>query len=479
MTTAIWWIRRDLRLFDNQPLHVALAAAEEIVPVFIFDPALLASPYRSDNRLAFLLGGLRSLAETITSRGGQLIVRHGEPLAELKKLQTECNASAIFAEADHSPYAKQRDKAIAAELPLHLITGLTVHAPDAVLKDDGTPYVVFTPYSRAWKSRSLPHQHDLLPAPERLSVPSDLASDPIPAEPTLPESVPFPPGEAEAQQRLAAFTTGQTPSAYSYGDRRDRPDLSGTSRLSPYFRFGMLSARQATALALKLQAQADDEVSRKSATTWLNELIWREFYVTILYHFPHVRSGSFRSELSDIQWNNDEAEFAAWCDGQTGYPIVDAAMRQLKTLGWMHNRARMITASFLIKDLLVDWRWGERWFMQQLVDGDPAANNGGWQWTAGTGTDAAPYFRVFNPTLQSKKFDPNGNYIRRWIPELAKVPTKFIHEPDKMSPREQQQVACVIGQDYPKPIVDHAFARKRVLEVYKQAKEGIVQPKLL
>jgi len=266
------------------------------------------------------------------------------------------------------------------------------------------------------------------------------------------------------------FMDGDDPAVYDYGEGRNRMDWSGTSQLSPYLRFGMLSARQAAVAAHSAIASAPDAESRKSAETWLNELIWREFYVSILYHFPHVLRQAFRANLRNIPWRNDEREFAAWCDGRTGYPVVDAAMRQLKQTGWMHNRARMIVASFLIKDLLVDWRWGERWFMQQLVDGDPAANNGGWQWTAGVGTDAAPYFRVFNPVLQGKKFDPEGGYVRRWLPELASVPVKSIHTPWEMPADVQRASSCVVGRDYPAPMVKHAEARERVLAAFRDDK---------
>jgi deoxyribodipyrimidine photo-lyase len=224
--------------------------------------------------------------------------------------------------------------------------------------------------------------------------------------------------------------------------------------------------------ALEAIAAAPDAEASKGAETWLNELIWREFYVHILYHFPHVLQQSFRTNLRAIPWENDGEAFAAWCEGQTGYPVVDAAMRQLVETGWMHNRARMIVASFLVKDLLIDWRWGEHYFMQQLVDGDSASNNGGWQWTAGTGTDAAPYFRIFNPVLQGKKHDPQGAYVRRWVPALAQVPDRFIHQPWKIPSDVQQKAGCIIGQDYPAPIVDHAWARERTLAAYAQARKG-------
>jgi deoxyribodipyrimidine photo-lyase len=366
----------------------------------------------------------------------------------------------------------RRDAKIAEKLPLHLTDGLTIHPPDAVLKADGTPYVVFTPFSRKWKALTPPKLADILPAPEHIVTPSNVVSLPIPTDPVLLPKVPFPPGEAKAQRRLKAFLSGNDPPVYRYADLRDRPDLNETSRLSPYLRFGMLSARCAAATAELALEQAPYEGARHGIEVWLNELIWREFYQAILCHFPYVLERSFRPNLQAIPWDDDRAAFAAWCEGRTGYPIVDAAMRQLMQTGWMHNRARMIAASFLVKDLLIDWRWGESFFMQHLIDGDPAANNGGWQWTAGTGTDAAPYFRIFNPVTQGKRHDPQGTYVRRWIPELANVPDGFIQEPWKMAPETQRASGCIIGQDYPELIVDHAWARERTLATYAQAKEG-------
>jgi deoxyribodipyrimidine photo-lyase len=264
---------------------------------------------------------------------------------------------------------------------------------------------------------------------------------------------------------------GDDPPVYRYASGRDRLDLDGTSRLSPYLRFGMVSGRQAVVRALQAIEAAPDEAAREGARTWLDELIWREFYVSILHHFPEVRQGNFRAEYDHLRWENDEGAFDAWCRGQTGYPVVDAAMRQLVQTGWMHNRGRMIVASFLVKDLLIDWRWGERHFMQHLVDGDPAANNGGWQWSAGTGTDAAPYFRIFNPVRQGEKHDPDGGYVRRWVPELADVPEQYLHAPWEMPSDLQQEVGCVIGRDYPAPVIDHGWARKRTLEAFRQARE--------
>jgi deoxyribodipyrimidine photo-lyase len=464
MSAAIWWIRRDLRLHDNQALAAALAHGGAVLPVFIIDPHLVDRPYGAPKRLAFLWGGLAALAADLERRGSRLLVRRGEPSAILRELMAATGATAIFAEADYSPYARRRDEAVARALPLRLCDGLTVHPPAAIVRPDGQPYVVYTPFSRAWKAQPPPGAP--LPAPDHIPTIVLGSGEPLPpADTSL-----FPPGEAEARRRLAAFVDGPRPAIYRYGEERNRLDRPGTSQLSPYFRFGMLSARTAVHAAYAAMAAAPDEEARKSAETWLNELIWREFYIAILYHHPFVLRRAFRSDLRAIPWENDIEAFRAWCEGRTGYPVVDAAMRELAATGWMHNRGRMIVASFLVKDLLIDWRWGERWFMQQLVDGDPAANNGGWQWTAGTGTDAAPYFRVFNPVLQSAKFDPEGAYIRRWVPELARVPTVYIHAPWQMPPEVQRQSGCVIGRDYPAPLVDHEWARGRALAAYAQAR---------
>jgi deoxyribodipyrimidine photo-lyase len=472
LTTALWWVRRDLQLTDNQALTAAMATADVVIPVFVLDPALLNSPYTGDKRVAFLLSGLRQLDADLRARGSRLIIREGAPAAELGALSSQIDAAAIFAEEDHSPYARRRDAQVAELLPLRLTGGVTVHPPQAVLKADGTPYTVFTPFSRAWKALPLPRARDVLRAPDRWRAVPDMPSLPLPAEPALPSTVPFPPGEAEAQRRLASFVDGQDSGIYGYAGARDRLDLDSTSRLSPYLRLGMLSARQAVVSALSAIDAAEDSRERQGAETWLNELIWREFFVAILHHFPEVRQQSFRTDLRDIGWENDEAAFDAWCEGRTGYPVVDAAMRQLVQTGWMHNRARMIVASFLVKDLLIDWRWGERFFMQHLVDGDPAANNGGWQWTAGTGTDAAPCFRIFNPVLQGKKYDPEGAYARRWVPELARVPDRTIHAPWQMPDDVQREASCVVGHDYAAPIVDHAWARDRALAVFRGAREA-------
>ncbi len=469
--TAIWWIRRDLRLRDNQALCAAADHAAQVVPLFILDPQLLASPYAGPKRVSFLFNGLLELDRQLRRRGSRLIVRSGTPEHELSAVRRETGADAIFAEEDFSPYARRRDITVATRLPLTVLPGLVVHPPGLIRKKDGDPYTVFTPFSKTWKALPLPQEKDLLPALEQIDVPADLKSLPIPQVESTGFSQIFPAGEIEARRRLAQFVTGANAPVYGYAQNRNLPGAHGTSQLSPYLRFGMVSARETAVSALLAIRDAPSGEARDSADVWLNELIWREFYVNILYHFPHVRGANFNPKYDSIQWMNDSEQLHAWQEGSTGYPLVDAAMRQLVQSGWMHNRTRMISASFLIKDLLIDWRLGERWFMRHLIDGDPAANNGGWQWTAGTGTDAAPYFRIFNPITQSKKFDPQGRYIRRWLPELGGVPDEHIHEPWLMSHEDQVRCGCIIGRDYPAPIVNHAAARERALSAYKSASE--------
>ena len=444
--TAIWWLRRDLRLSDNPALTAALAHGA-VLPLFILDPGLLG---RSPRRDGFLFHGLRALDADLRARGAQLIVRAGDPLETLRQVRAESGAGTIFAEQDYTPYARRRDEHIQRALPFELIQGQTVQHPAGVLKADGNAYTVFTPYSRVWKA--LLPALTALPAPRGFAPVPPLESQPIP---DAPAEALFPAGEVEAQCRLEDFVRARMG---AYAEQRDRMDLDGTSALSPYLRFGMLSMRAAARAALEAGALRGN----RGAEIWLNELIWREFYIQILFHFPRVSRESFNPALREVRWQDDPDGLRAWQAGRTGVPVVDAAMRQLAATGWMHNRARMIAASFLVKDLLTNWRWGEAWFMETLLDGDPAANNGGWQWTAGTGTDAAPYFRIFNPVLQSAKFDPHGQYIRKWVPELAHLPTDVIHAP-------WEKKADI--RDYPQPIIDHHAARERTLSAYKLSKD--------
>jgi deoxyribodipyrimidine photo-lyase len=457
----IWWMRRDLRLEDNPALTAALQAGGGLVPAFILDERLLARS--AEKRLGFLFGGLRALEEQLRGLGSGLVVRAGDPAAALARLAAECGAQAVYAEADVSPFARRRDAAVAQAVDLRLVEGLGVHPTAAVKRADGGPYTVFTPYSRAWKNLSFPGTRH--PAPTALPPLPRLESGMLP---DLPATAGFAPGEREAKRRLAAFLDGPV---FAYADDRNRMNIDGTSALSPYLRFGMLSARNAARAVLQAEQAAPDGEARAGCQTWLTELIWREFYQAILYHFPHVLKAAYNPALRNIPWRDAPADLAAWQEGRTGYPVVDAGMRQLRETGWMHNRVRMITASFLVKDLLISWQEGEAWFLRQLVDGDPAANNGGWQWTAGTGTDAAPYFRIFNPILQGKKFDPEGGYVRRWVPELAGVAQKYLHAPWEMPESEQRACGVVIGRQYPMPMVDHAMARERTLAAFAASRK--------
>jgi deoxyribodipyrimidine photo-lyase len=446
--TAIWWIRRDLRLTDNAALQAALEAGP-VIPVFILDPAFSRSSPRRKN---FLYEGLHALDRDLRERTSCLVLRDGRPVEALSQLLGDTNAKAIYAEEDFTPYALKRDEEVARHLPLQLVPGQTVHRPDDILKVDGKPYTVFTPYSKAWKAR-LSASFAVHAAPEKISSPSGIKSEALPRFKVSPL---FPAGEQEALVRLEEFLHQRI---HAYVEHRDRMDLDGTSSLSPYLHAGMLGLRQVVHAALQVIRQKRGS----GAETWLNELIWREFYIQILYHFPQVSRTAFNPSLANIAWRNNESEFEAWQEGRTGVPIVDAAMRQLKEIGWMHNRARMIAASYLTKDLLIDWRWGEKHFMDELLDGDLAANNGGWQWTAGTGTDAAPYFRIFNPVLQSIKFDPNGDYIRSWMPQLRDLDAKAIHAPWEHG---------IKVKGYPeRPIVERS--KERTLMAYRSAKEAV------
>lgn len=465
---VIHWFRRDLRLDDNLALAAALATGRPVIPLFIFDPAILGGARTGAPRLGFLLRALESLDGSLRRHGARLMVRQGDPLTVLRALIEATGADALYFNRDYSPYALRRDYAAESlGVAVHADDDVLLLPPGSVLKGDGDPYVVFTPFLRQWKTLAKPECVDFTGG--RFHTPDSLMSDSIP---TLDElgfgaSIDLPPAcEGAAHSRLRYFSDGPL---YEYAAGRDAlvaepfadDTLGGTSALSPYLRLGLISPRRAYWAARAAYAGADSAAARQSVEVWVSELAWREFYMHILYHFPHVEQGSFQRQYDAVSWRDAPDELAAWQEGHTGYPVIDAAMRQLNAIGWMPNRARMIVASFLTKDLLIDWRAGERYFMQRLIDGDPAANNGGWQWSAGTGTDAQPYFRIFNPVSQSQKFDPDGAYIRHWVPELRAVPNRYIHAPWQMDrpPR-----------DYPAPIVDHGMARERTLAAYKAAR---------
>lgn len=444
MKSSLLWLRRDLRLFDHPAL---CAAAEEgaVIPVFILDPALLEGRWPSPNRVHFMLESVKALSVQLQELGSRLVIRRGRPAEVLARLQAESGAGRIHYQRDYGPYARRRDGAVGG--CAH--PGQLIQEPESVLTGAGQPYSVFTPYRRRWEQLT---RREVLGAPTRLASPDRWpASDPLP--PSEPLSQLLEAGETSARRRLELFALG---GVADYATRRDLPGCPGTSRLSQDLRWGLLSP-----LEVAERCAASD--------TYISELCWRDFYYHILWHHPRVTRQAFRQALDQVAWEPAGEHLDAWKEGRTGYPIVDAAMRELKATGWMHNRARMIVASFLTKDLLIDWREGERHFMEYLVDGDLAANNGGWQWAASTGTDPQPYFRIFNPVLQGQKFDPDGEYVREWVSELARVPKKFVHEPHKMPPGLQEMVGCRIGQEYPAPIVDHAQARDLALRAYERA----------
>lgn len=468
---VIHWFRRDLRLRDNIALHAALEQDAPVVPVFIFDPAILSSERFGLPRLKFMLKALTALDESLRRHQTRLLIRHGRPASELRKLIDELGATAVFFNRDYTPYARRRDADIEETLTvaIHSYDDGLLHAPGEVTKQDGNPYTVYTPFKKTWWQLPKPvASADELPS-TRFHDLTDVDAPPIPGLRDLDfdDTIPVPEAsETDARRRLAAFVDDPI---FSYETARDRllinpfeEEAAGTSGLSPYLRLGLLSPRQAYTAAAEVRNRMRREDKIDSVNTWIAELAWREFYAHILYHFPHVYHHNFRREYDVVEFRDAPDDLQKWKDGCTGFPVVDAAMRQLTGIGWMHNRARMIVSSFLTKDLLIHWWHGDVHFMNWLIDGDPASNNGGWQWAAGTGTDAQPYFRIFNPVSQSQKFDPDGTYIRHWIPELRHVPDKFIHTPWEMDEPPA---------DYPPPMVDHKQARERTLAAYKAVRK--------
>lgn len=471
MTAALVWLRRDLRLDDNAALGRALGASGQVFCAFAFDTEILdALESRADRRVDFIWQSVSELRETLRGQGGDLIVLHGRAREEMPRLAVSLGVDEVVAAEDYEPAAVARDREVADRLRADGIGFTTVKdtvvfAGSELLTQAGRPFTVFTPYRNAWLK--LVSEAELAPRLVREDL-KHLAPPPVATR--LPElrelgfestdlaSAGLRPGERGAREALDAFL-GRID---AYHEQRDFPALDATSGLATHNRFGTISIR-------RLVRAARDRRST-GADFWLAELIWRDFFFQVLHHRPQAAREAFRAEFARIHWPNDPALFAAWREGRTGYPIVDAAMRQLNSTGNMHNRLRMVAASFLVKDLLVDWRLGEKYFAAQLNDFDLAANNGNWQWVASTGCDAQPYFRIFNPVTQSEKFDAQGAFIRRWVAELASAPAKFIHAPWKLSPVGQAACGCVIGRDYPAPVVDHAIQRERALALYKKAR---------
>ena len=471
--SALFWFRRDLRDRDNAGLYYALKSAERAFCAFVFDREILdALPRRADRRVEFIWESVRGLRESLRAKGGDLIVLHGHARHAIPELARRLEVDAVFCNGDYEPGATARDAAVDAALAaqgrrFHRAKDQALFEKDEVLTQAGRPFTVFTPYKNAWLKLMEPfyveaypverHAKALAPPPFAVELPSLEA---LGFERTDLADFPVGTGMDGASGLLADFSRRID----DYAVARDFPAVRGVSYLGVHNRFGTVSIRELARLALGREGDG--------ARVWLSELAWRDFYFQVLWHHPRAATQSFHAEFARIAWPNDERLFAAWQQGATGYPLVDAGMRQLARTGYMHNRLRMVTASFLCKDLLVDWRWGERHFAEHLNDFDLAANNGGWQWAASTGCDAQPYFRIFNPVAQSRKFDPEGRFIRRYVPELANVPGKLIHEPWALAPLEQQAAGCVIGRDYPAPVVDHAAQREKALALYGRARKS-------
>ncbi|MCB0366812.1 MAG: deoxyribodipyrimidine photo-lyase [Bdellovibrionaceae bacterium] len=466
---SLVWFRRDLRLQDHRALSEACRQSKQVYVVFVLDTNILNRlSEKQDRRVAFIHEALVDLDKGLMSHGGRLIVLHGNPIELIPQLAQELAVEAVFTNEDYEAYAKTRDHQVAKALhnlgvDWHSFKDHVVFSGSEILKSDGTPYRVFTPYKKAWlRALKADHVAEAKPNFKRLASMSPAMAKKwsLPGLPALGFKAVDSGMEATvkaAKKALADFKKQMK----AYADRRDFPAEKGTSQLSVYLRFGLISIRSCV--------RAARETRSKGAQTWLSELIWRDFYQMILDQFPHVESEAFQEKYRNIKWPGKPAHFKAWCKGQTGYPLVDAAMRQLNQAGWMHNRLRMVVASFLVKDLLIDWRKGEEYFATKLLDFDKAANNGGWQWCASTGCDAQPYFRIFNPVSQSKKFDPEGEFIRQWVPELAWFEDKDIHFPSD-TPESRRPQGFQIGKDYPAPVVDHQNQRYLALRLFDGTK---------
>ncbi len=427
----VFWFRRDLRLNDNRGFFEALKSGRKILPVFIFDTEILSKLPSDDKRVNFIYHRIKQLNNQLLEINSTIAVFSGKPVEVFSSLASQMNIETVFTNRDYELYAVQRDTSVSEMLQKSGITFKTykdqvLFEAGEILKSDGKPYVVFTPYSRKWLEKM---KEDGIGNYDSQSLLHNLLNQSNNSMPSL-EQMGF-------DNRHLSFPELTAPDHLinSYAETRNFPGLDSTTRLGLHLRFGTISIRECIRTGNRLSA------------TWLNELIWREFFMQILAHFPHVINSSFRKEYDLIQWQNDEEMFSRWCEGTTGYPLVDAGMRELSQTGFMHNRVRMVVASFLTKHLLIDWRWGEAWFAEKLLDYELSSNNGNWQWAAGSGCDAAPYFRIFNPTEQAKKFDPKNTYIRKWVPEFGTAA-------------------------YPEPVVEHTFARKRCLAAYQAALKG-------
>ncbi|MGM9474864.1 cryptochrome/photolyase family protein [Pedobacter sp. GSP4] len=427
-TISICWFRRDLRLADNAALYHALKGGHPVLPLFIFDKNILDKLPEDDARVTFIHQTIEDLKDLLHKQGSDLLVKYGKPEKIWPEILDEYHVTEVYANHDYEPYARERDDNMAEFLTSEKIAFITfkdqvIFEKDEILKADKSPYTVFTPYYKQWQAKLDNFYTKAYPTEKYFKNLLASKNHPLPSLKEMgfeKSSLKFP--KIDYKSKLDG-----------YAKERDFPAMDSTTHIGLHLRFGTLSIRKAVR----------DAIDAKS-NVWLSELAWREFYMTILWHFPYSANGSFKKQYDKIKWRNNETEFKAWCEGNTGYPIVDAGMRQLNQTGWMHNRVRMVVASFLTKHLLIDWRWGEAYFAEKLLDYEMASNVGGWQWAAGSGNDAAPYFRVFNPELQTKKFDAKLDYIKKWVPEFG-------------------------TKKYAQPIVEHTFARERVLKVFKEA----------
>ena len=469
---SLMWFRRDLRINDNRALAEACALSQEVIPVFVFDTNILSKlTNKQDKRMTFLYESLKSLSEDFSAQECPFLFLHGDPVVEIEKIAKKLQVDAVFTNKDYEPYAKTRDHKIEQNLKSNNISFFKfkdqlIFEEKEILNGTGFPYKVFTPYKNAWKkSVTLNSFHDYSPnlknliSKKSLSAVgkfSDLSHFTLSSLGFEKSECIFKPGTLGAIEKWNQFKCEMS----LYDENRNNVDVQKTSQLSIYLRFGLISIRE---LFRFLKTQ-----NSKGAEVWASELIWREFYQMILSEFPYVAKSCFKTEYDSLKWEGSEKEFKKWCEGQTGFPIIDAAMRCFNQTGWMHNRLRMIVASFLVKDLLVNYRKGEEYFAQNLLDFDLASNNGGWQWCASTGCDAQPYFRVFNPETQSKNFDPQGIFIKQYCPELKNYNAKHIHAPHNVTIEEQVKAKCKIGVDYPQPIVRHEVQRLKAVDMFNQ-----------
>ncbi len=426
---TVFWFRRDLRLNDNHGLYKALKNSDVVLPVFIFDKEILEQlENRKDKRVSFIHQTLKNINDELLKQSSSLYILHDSPLEAFKTICKAYDVKEVFTNHDYEPYAIARDTEIgkfftSKKINFQTFKDQVIFEKSEVMKSDGTPYTIFTPYSKVWKEKFNQESQQLFPS--EVFISNFLKTKPL-HFPTLKEI-----GFEETKMNIPSIEVDKK-IIRNYHETRNLPAVDGTSKLSVHLRFGTVSIRQLAQMAISLNDQ------------WLNELIWREFFMMILFHFPEVVTKSFKKKYDNIQWRNNEKEFELWCNGETGYPIVDAGMRELNETGLMHNRVRMVVASFLIKHLLIDWRWGESYFAEKLLDYELSSNNGNWQWSAGCGCDAAPYFRIFNPDEQTKRFDPEHQYINLWVKEI-------------------------LSGNYNKPMVEHRFARDRALKVFKNS----------